>query len=32
MYRIQTMNKISPVGLRRLDPALYQVAEEMPSA
>ena len=31
MYRIQTMNKISPVGLRRLDPALYQVAEEMPS-
>ncbi len=29
MYRIQTMNKISPVGLRRLDPALYQVAEDM---
>ena len=27
MYRIKTFNKISPVGLNRLDPALYSVSE-----
>ncbi len=28
MYRIKTLNKISPVGLNRLDPDLYSVSEE----
>ena len=27
MYRIRTFNKISPVGLNRLDPALYAVSD-----
>ena len=27
MYRIRTFNKISPVGLNRLDPALYTVSD-----
>ena len=27
MYRIKTMNKISPVGLKTFDPALYDVSE-----
>ena len=27
MYRIKTFNKISPVGLNRLDPALYTVSD-----
>ena len=27
MYRIKTFNKISPVGLNRLDPALYSVSD-----
>ena len=27
MYRIKTFNKISPVGLNRLDPALYAVSD-----
>ena len=29
MYRIQTMNKISPVGLNRFDAALYEVGDEV---
>ena len=29
MYRIKTMNKISPKGLQKLDPALYLVSEDM---
>ena len=28
MYRIKTFNKIDPMGLARLDPALYQVGED----
>jgi len=28
MYRIQTINKISPLGLQRFDPAAYTVSEE----
>ena len=27
MYRIKTFNKISPVGLNRLDPELYTVSD-----
>ena len=29
MYRIQTMNQISPVGLNRFDAALYEVGDEV---
>ena len=29
MYRIKTFNKISPVGLNRLDPALYSVSDSV---
>ncbi len=29
MYRIKTMNKISPVGLAKLDPALFEVGEDV---
>ena len=29
MYRIRTFNKISPVGLNRLDPALYSVSDSV---
>ena len=29
IYRIQTMNKISPVGLNRFDAALYEVGDEV---
>ncbi len=29
MYRIQTFNKISPVGLNRFDPELYTVGEDV---
>ena len=27
MYRVKTFNKISPVGLNRLDPELYAVSD-----
>ena len=29
MYRIKTFNKIDPQGLARLDPARYQVEENL---
>ena len=29
MYRIKTFNKIAPQGLERLDPARYQVGEDV---
>ena len=29
MYRVKTFNKISPVGLNRLDPALYSVSDSV---
>ena len=29
MYRIKTMNKISPVGLAELDKAYFQVADDV---
>ena len=32
MYRIRTFNKISPVGLNRLDPALYAVSAVLSGA
>ena len=31
MYRIKTFNKISPVGLNRLDPELYAVSDAQSS-
>ena len=29
MYKIKTMNKISPIGLNRLDPEHYVVADDL---
>ena len=29
MYRIKTLNKISPVGLSKLDPTRFQAGEDV---